>query len=315
MLKHKPMAVHLMMRQLLAGKTTPFQIMSDLHLEVGQQYLTFQVPPTAPCLVLAGDIGQLSNYDLYLSFLCLQCEQFLRVFLVLGNHEFFGMSHDEGLCIADRLEKGPVLAGRLVVLHRRRYDLEEQSDITVLGCTLWSRVHPGARDIVESKVKDFRRIQDWGVDKHNEEHVKDVEWLQEQIGLIRKEPNGDKRRIIAVTHHAPSTQQTSKPSDINNPWTSAFASDLVGLKDTPVLSEVQWWIFGHTHYSTHFTKDGVKVVSNQRGYSLPQTTDHTAPTAIRKSFGSDLITSISGGLISRRGQNQSAFDDQKIINV
>ena len=171
--------------------------------------------------------------------------------------------------------------------------------------------------------KGHRRKQSQGLPKNpglgrrqtQREHVMDVEWLQEQIGLIRKEPNGDKRRIIAVTHHAPSTQQTSKPSDINNPWTSAFASDLIGLKDTPVLSEVQWWIFGHTHYSTHFTKDGVKVVSNQRGYSLPQITDHTAPTAIRKSFGSDLITSISGGLISRRGQNQSAFDGQKIINV
>ena len=308
------MAVQLVMRALLAQKTSSFQIMSDLHLEVGQQYLTFQIPPAAPYLVLAGDIGQLSNYDLYLSFLRLQCNQFSRVFLVLGNHEFFGMSHDEGLCIARRLEGEPILAGKLVVLHRRRYDFEENSDTTLLGCTLWSRIVPEARDIVEKKVKDFRRIQGWSVDKHNEEHVTDIEWLQQQIHSIRKESNGHKRRIVVITHHAPSFQQTSKPSDTGNPWTSAFASDLLGAKNIPLLSDVQWWVFGHTHYSTHFTKDSVKVVSNQRGYSFPQSSNHTTPTSVRQSFGSNLITSIAV-LMPPRSQKQRGFDVRKIIHV
>lgn len=194
------MAFHQLLQTLRPRKSSRFQIMSDLHLEVGQQYSAFNVLPTAPYLVLAGDIGQLSNYELYLSFLRLQCDQFSRVFLVLGNHEFFGMSHDHGIHIASCLEKEPILLGRLVVLHRRRYDFVENPDITVLGCTLWSRIQPEARQIVESKVKDFRRIHDWGVDKHNAEHDKDVDWLQKQVEMIRKEPNGLHRRIIIVTH-------------------------------------------------------------------------------------------------------------------
>lgn len=46
-----------------------FQINSDFHLEVGQQYFSLQVPASAPYLVPAGDIGRLVDYDSYLDFL------------------------------------------------------------------------------------------------------------------------------------------------------------------------------------------------------------------------------------------------------
>jgi hypothetical protein len=53
---------------------------------------------------------------------------------------------------------------------------------------------------------------------------------------------------------------------VNNPWTPAFA--------TEILSPDRWqsvklWIYGHTHFSNDFDKNGVRVVSNQRGYVLP----------------------------------------------
>ncbi|KAI3391898.1 hypothetical protein diail_6638 [Diaporthe ilicicola] len=64
--------------------------MSDLHLEVGQQYLTFNFDVTAPNLVLAGDIGRLVDYDGYVSFWQKQTARYNRMFLVLGNHEFYG---------------------------------------------------------------------------------------------------------------------------------------------------------------------------------------------------------------------------------
>lgn len=49
-----------------------FQINSDLHLEVGQQHFSFQIPASAPYLVPAGDIGRLIDYDSYLDFLKLR---------------------------------------------------------------------------------------------------------------------------------------------------------------------------------------------------------------------------------------------------
>lgn len=50
-------------------KKIPFQVMSDLHLEVGQQYTSFRISPCAPYLILAGDIGRLSDYVAYRDFL------------------------------------------------------------------------------------------------------------------------------------------------------------------------------------------------------------------------------------------------------
>jgi hypothetical protein len=45
-----------------------------------------------PYLILAGDIGQLVDYELYLDYLRSQCCLFTPVFLVLGNHESYGLS-------------------------------------------------------------------------------------------------------------------------------------------------------------------------------------------------------------------------------
>lgn len=41
---------------------TSFQLMSDLHLEVGQQYADFNIPPKAPYLFPAGEISRLKDY-------------------------------------------------------------------------------------------------------------------------------------------------------------------------------------------------------------------------------------------------------------
>lgn len=72
---------------------------------------------------------------------------------------------------------------------------------------------------------------------------------------------------MVVTHHAPSVQETSRPEHLKNPWTSAFASNL--LSDGGAWKSVKYWVYGHTHYSVEFEKAGLTVVSNQRGYVLP----------------------------------------------
>lgn len=261
---------------LLLRHTIRFQIMSDLHLETFKEYSTFRIPPSAPYLILAGDIGRLSEYDLYLSFLCSQCERFTKVFLVLGNHEFYGISHQHGLQLAKSLEEDPLLKGKLVILRRTRVDVDAHPNITILGCTLQSHIPPEARQVVERKVKDFQRIAGWTVDDHNAEHNLDVEWLREQISLIRREKNGLTRRIVVVTHHAPALREASKLTDVNNPWSSAFGTDLFRGDNALAFREVQRWIFGHTHYTTKFSKYNVGFISNQRGYVVPAQSTHDA---------------------------------------
>ncbi|KAI9754208.1 MAG: hypothetical protein M4579_004805 [Chaenotheca gracillima] len=191
--------------------------MSDLHLEVGLQYGSFHIPYKAPYLVLAGDIGRLVDYEAYLGFLRRQCGQFVRVFLVLGNHEFFGMSRAEGL----------------------------------------------------------------------------------------------QKAILVVTHHAPCVQGTSKPSDVSNPWSSAFATDLFGGEGiNSSLSDVQCWIFGHTHYTTEFSYGTVKLVSNQRGYVLPGREDQQSllPSTTLQSL-------LQRFTISSSPNKNREFDTRKVVKI
>ncbi|KEY66936.1 hypothetical protein S7711_06885 [Stachybotrys chartarum IBT 7711] len=240
--------------------TLPFQVLSDLHLEVGQQYSTFDFPITAPNLILAGDIGLLSNYEAYLTFLRKQTARYDRVCLVLGNHEFYGLDFTTALSTAKKLEKEPCLERKLSILQQTRIDLPDA--ITILGCTLWSHVPDEAKEIVGGKVNDFRRIENWTVDGHNDAHNSDLAWLRAELDQI-----GPGQSVVVVTHHAPSVLETSKPEHLESPWASAFATNILSGEMT--WGPVKHWVYGHTHYSTEFEKRGIRLVSNQRGYVVP----------------------------------------------
>jgi len=279
--------------------------MSDLHLEVGKQYSSFDFPVSAPYLILAGDIGCLVDYELYLEFLRIQCERYERVFLVLGNHEFYGLSRDEGLRRAEALVKESVLRGRLSLLNRSRVDLELHPDITILGCTLNSHITPETRSVVAMKVQDFRKINGWSIDDHNAEHMKDVEWLKQEVSRIRNEYLDSGKEILVVTHHAPCTQNTSSPADTVSAWSTAFSTDL--LQESS-LTGVQCWIFGHTHYTTDVMKSGVRVISNQRGYVLPSCQNNTQPA---KSIWQQAASLFAKPV----GDNRFVFDSRKTLSL
>ncbi|MCJ1336749.1 hypothetical protein MMC09_002027 [Bachmanniomyces sp. S44760] len=279
--------------------------MSDLHLEVGQQYATFRIVPRAPSLILAGDIGRLADYGAFRGFLRSQCEQFVQVYLVLGNHEFFGVSRQEGLGLAEELQQENGLKGKLIVMNQRRVDLQ---NVTILGCTLQSYVPPEAEQIVRLKVNDFRRIKDWTVTNHVAEHAKDVKWLTDEITSIRKTEAGSARKIVVITHHAPSTKGTSNPSHENNPWSSAFGTDLLERKENSCLDDVQWWIFGHTHHSCESTRGAVKLISNQRGYVLPRKDE------VRLESQAKLVSKLQR-LCGYTRKQPDVFNAEKVIKI
>ena len=282
-----------------------FQIMSDLHLEVGQQYTNFDIPAEAPYLILAGDIGRLKDYQPYLDFLRQQCRHFTKVFLVLGNHEFFGTSHTEGLRLARCLEKEPGFEGKLNVLIRDRVDLDPSLGITLLGCTLHSRIPEDVKAVVQMKVNDFKHIEGWTVNSHNSEHQQDVEWLQREMQNIRNEKDLRKRNILVITHHAPTIQDTSKPSDLANPWSCAFSTDLLGDK---ALTESQVWVFGHTHFTSDFKQGQIRLVSNQRGYMING-------LSLQGERSSNPTASQSSPLKKIKRSTYKKFDVRKVVKI
>jgi len=78
-----------------------FQLVSDLHLEYYDK-IKFDdfIIPTAQNLIIAGDIGyqHLDNYDIFMQ-LC--SESFDKVFIVLGNHDYYNYKSKEILTMND----------------------------------------------------------------------------------------------------------------------------------------------------------------------------------------------------------------------
>jgi hypothetical protein len=266
---------------------TSLQVVSDLHLEYGHQYASFEIPPSAPYLILGGDTGCLCDYDAYLGFLQRHVPAFERIFLILGNHEFHGLSYENGLLQADRLVSEPALIGKVTLLQKSQYELNATT--ILLGCTLWSRIPPDAAEAVRGRVKDFKRIEGWSTSKHNSLFEDEVLWLKNAVAAVQS--SRPSAQLLVVTHHAPSVFETSRPAQLCNPWTSAFSTDLL---DEETWAGVDIWVFGHTHFTTEFQKHDVRVISNQRGYFLPgQTIEARSDASGPASFDVSRVVSLS----------------------
>jgi hypothetical protein len=258
---------------LFSGPKTSFQILSDLHLDHESQYLTFHIPVSAPFLILAGNIGRLIDYEQYLSFLIRRCNLHEKVFLVLGALEFHGVGWMDGLQLAHKMEKDPVMKGRLEVLYETRSDVPG-TNVTLLGCTLWSKIPESDAAAVLKKMPEFSEksgIQNWDIEKHNAEHKRDFRWLVEEAKNPNPAPTGgalapvgpkEERQLVIVTAFAPDLRDCLDPWQVDAPWASAYGTNLL---DGPYFGNVKTWISGTTGRTCEFKKGETTVVSNQRG--------------------------------------------------
>ncbi|KAJ5936555.1 hypothetical protein N7466_003005 [Penicillium verhagenii] len=251
------------------------QIVSDLHLEKPAAYDIFQIPPQAPFLALLGDIGAVTDEGFFL-FVEQQLRNFKIVFLLLGNHEPYHSTWKqtkakiwEFSASLNQRHSQDNSSGTFVFLDQTRYDLA--ANVTILGCTLFSKVSEQHRDGVSMGLNDFYYINDWTVEDHTAAHEADLKWLNDQVALIAdREPH---RKIIIFTHHSPlgGDLRAADPRHIHSPLSSGFATDL-SLEECWKNARVSLWAYGHTHYNIDFTDKATQklVLSNQRGYYFSQ---------------------------------------------
>ncbi|PBK75748.1 Ser/Thr protein phosphatase superfamily protein [Armillaria solidipes] len=251
------------------------QILSDLHLEVerpDEPLYAYDFPVSAPNLALLGDIGWTRDDRLF-DWLRAQLARFETVFFVCGNHEPYGVD----ATVKDSMDRLKSFqqssSGKLIVLDRTRFDVSPT--LTILGCTLWSALDPDCLDILSWSLTDFKRIHGFDAAFYNTLHQTDLAWLCESVEIIRRdEPH---RRVVVLTHHAPTIEGTGDPKYIGGPTSSAFATELI---EFPCWgSPVHMWAFGHTHWCCDFERKGVRVYANQRGYGTG-TTDFDPSKAV-----------------------------------
>lgn len=258
----------------LSSNTAPkvrFQIISDLHLDESNNYESFEIVPCAPYLALLGDIGNASDLRLY-DFLEAQVKKFDVVFYVLGCHEAYNTTFknakEQVRKFADYIDRQRQYhrdIGRFVFLDRTRFDIDDT--VTILGCTLYSRIAANRRGTVTKFVSDFSDIQDWTIDGHNTAHRTDLAWLNSRVvNIARDEPH---RFLVVLTHFCPTTHPDALEEGSSEEAIQIQSANLTNLDDQFCWNspQVKIWAFGRTHHCCDLRDEvsGKRVVSNQRG--------------------------------------------------
>jgi hypothetical protein len=172
--------------------------------------------------------------------------------------------------------------GKFVILDRDKYRTETTSEefITVLGCTLFSRVPSEAAEAVSFGINDFYYTAGWSVEQHNAAFERDLAWLNAEVTALQ----GGGHTIVVLTHYSPTVDvRASDPRHQASPITSGFATDL-RVATCWRSRDVKLWAFGHTHFNCEFVDDSTdkRVFTNQRGYYASQSQAFMADTVVEK---------------------------------
>ena len=240
------------------------QIVSDIHLE---HYSNDRISANLfnkiifPCksnfLLVLGDIGDPFS-DSYLQFLKWCSDNFYKVFVITGNHEYYGYSIET----TDRyIEKICKQFDNVNFMNNKVYVI---NNVVFIGTTLWSFVPKQHESYITSYMNDFKFIKDSEnmnipitVEKINKIYFENINFIET---MIKKFKN---YKIILFSHHTPYHHGTSHPCYNNSISNFAFSSDLSYL-----FSDIYLWAYGHTHHNQpgNILYEQTLLVSNQVGY-------------------------------------------------
>lgn len=233
------------------------QFASDLHLEFAENWRYLREHPlqvTGDILVLAGDIGYLGddNYTKH-PFWDWASENYVQVICCMGNHEFYKYydiaTISDGFCLEIRHN-----------VHSYYNAVVRIGNVDFIISTLWGKISLREAYYTEQVITDFRRILYNGeiltFTDFNREHERCLSFIKKAI-----EESKAKYKVV-VTHHVPSFKMQC-PKFKDSLANGAFT---VELEDYIKKSDINYWIFGHSHYNVDAFIGKTSCLSNQLGY-------------------------------------------------
>ncbi len=251
------------------------QYISDIHLEflnvqqINKIKKSIEKNSDPNILILAGDIGN-PYKEHYTDFLSTMNQRFNKVFLVAGNHEYYGnnvdATNDKIKSICDSLANTTFLNN----------SYEDYSGIRWIGTTLWTEI----RDSMYT-INDMNYIKDFNVERNNKLHGISRDFLEEII------KEGNSKNVI-ITHHLPIYNLTDKRFrrvPYSN-YSDSFNANLDGfiLKNN---LKIKAWFYGHTHTPSVQKHYNVDFYCNPVGYKGENTVVDYCKMAVIESWGTN----------------------------
>lgn len=232
------------------------QYCSDLHLEfpVNKKYLKANpVRAEGEILLLAGDIIPFAEMEKEGDFFNFLSDSFEHTYWIPGNHEYYRSDISERTgAFHERIRSNVSLLNNSAIEHK---------GIRFLFSILWSKINPALEFVILKSIADFRLIKNNGkkftVDDYEQLHEVCRAFLAKELSVVTDQ------QTIVVTHHLPTFfnyPEKYRFSELN----TAFATELFDLIEP---SNVDYWIFGHSHEVVPDFKIGkTTLTTNQLGY-------------------------------------------------
>lgn len=246
------------------------KLASDIHTEFDMNYAySLNNNEEYDVLVIAGDVNN-KKEDTVNSLNTISCIVKKPLLFVPGNHEYY-YCRDDNLTMfeidayfKEQFKDHPYI-------HAMQNDEFILDDVVFIAGTLWTDMKSGAngafeRMYLEKSINDFRLIR---FSRENDDtfrllNTNDATKLFKQTKrfLTSKLKEHEGKKIVIVTHHAPSEKSVHKKYK-DSTLNAAFVSNMDSFIKK---SKVPLWIHGHVHDSFDYVLGNTRIVCNPKGY-------------------------------------------------
>jgi predicted phosphohydrolase len=211
-------------------------------------------------LLLAGDTAEVKNLPRFSSFFEEISEKFGKIFIIAGNHEFYGGNWDTVIkSMRDIFSPWK----NIRVLENEATEIAP--DLVLFGATMWTdfnREDYASMQECKRSMNDYFQIRK-GNGFLQPHHV--LTRYNESIAALKMDVEAfPTKKYIVMTHHAPSHKSIHRRFEQLTELNGGFVNDL----DNFIWNHpnIKFWCHGHVHNSFDYNIATCRVMCNPRGY-------------------------------------------------
>lgn len=226
------------------------QIVSDLHIEKytdndinGLDFIT----PSAPILILCGDIGSLYKFKQLFNFFNSIVSHFSLIIYVPGNNEYYYHDSSHVIQFENLNFKLKTLGNSFRNLKILNKSYFIYNNYLFCGCVLWSYIH--------YELPQFVKIHGMNKDIYNKKNFIEKKFIQYIIQFSKQ----NNLIPIIITHYPP-TKLLLTNSKLKFYYKRLYYNNMDYMFHNKLT-----WIYGHTHSNICKKIDNTYFFTNQKG--------------------------------------------------